>query len=238
MMKNRKKKRKLSLLDWIIYIVLVGIVCSFLFIYYFNKILGPGLIECAENEMRRLTVLVMNNSSNKYLKEYSVNHLLDISRDENHKIEMISYDTKVINEITNNVIDILERDLHYMVKGDFEKLDFQLKNVTDNYYEMLNDGVLFTVSMGSATGNRLLSNLGPKIPLNLSIVGDVMAEVETDITEYGLNNAMVEVYIQIEVNTVIHMPFLSKKVKIENKVPLVMEMIQGEMPSYYYSMNE
>ena len=221
------------MLDWVLYIVLVAFISSFWFIYYFNKVLGPGLVECAENEMERLTLLVMNNSFEKYLRENEINNLLEISRNSKNEVELIRYNTKVMNEIMGDIVSILERDLFYMTKGDFDKLDFQLRDITDQYYEMMNEGILFTVSVGSATGNRLLANIGPKIPLNLSLVGDVMAEIDTEITEYGLNNAMIEVFIQIEVNTVIHMPFMSKKIKVENKIPLTMEMIQGNVPGYY-----
>ena len=229
----RKRRKRYTVLDLVLYILLIAVICSFGFIYYFNKILGPGLIECAENEMRRLTILVMNNSFEKYLRENEISNLLEISRNQDNQIELIQYNTKLMNEITGDIVSILERDLYYMTKGDFEKLDFQLKNITDQYYEMMSDGILFTVSVGSATGNSLLANIGPKIPLNLSLVGEVLAEVETEVMEYGLNNVLMEVFIQIEVSTVIHMPFMSKKITVENKIPLTMEMIQGEIPGYY-----
>ena len=94
--------------------------------------------------------------------------------------------------------------------------------------------MIFTVSMGSATGNRLLANIGPKIPLNLNVIGEVYADIETKVTEYGMNNAMIEVYIELEASTIIHMPFLSKQITVKNKIPLTMEIIQGNIPSYSF----
>ena len=234
MRKFKRNKRRFTFFDIILWIVFIGIVCSLVFIYYFNKVLGPGLVDCAHDEMERLTVLVMNNSFEKYLREHSLDDLLVISRNNNNQIELIQYNTKVMNEITSDIVAILEKDLYYLTKGEFEKLEFNLKNVTSDYYEMFNDGILFTVSVGSVTGNRLLANIGPKIPLNLSVIGEVLAQLDTKVTEYGLNNALIEVFVDLEVNMVIHMPFLSKDIKVNNQVPLIMEIIQGKVPSYSY----
>lgn len=229
-----KKRKKYIMFDFLLYVVVIAFFCSFLFIYYFNIVIGPGLIRCAEDEMRRLATLVINNSFEKYLKEQNVDSLLEISKNQDDDINLIKYNTKMMNELTSDIVSILENDLYYMSIGKFDKLDFILNNISDNYYEMLNDGVLFTVSMGSATGNRLLANIGPKIPLNLSVVGDVMSGIDTKVTEYGLNNALIEVFIDIEVTLVIHMPFLSRKIIVKNTIPLTMEMIQGRVPGYFY----
>jgi len=39
----------------------------------------------------------------------------------------------------------------------------------------------------------LLSNLGPKIPVKFDLVGEVIINIETKITNYGINNAMMEI---------------------------------------------
>ena len=44
---------------------------------------------------------------------------------------------------------------------------------------------------------------------------------------------MIEIFVDIQMQMVIQMPFLSKKVKIKKSIPLTMEMVQGEIPNYY-----
>ena len=61
MRKFKRNKRRFTFFDIILWIVFIGIVCSLVFIYYFNKVLGPGLVDCAHDEMERLTVLVSTN---------------------------------------------------------------------------------------------------------------------------------------------------------------------------------
>ena len=79
----------------------------------------------------------------------------------------------------------------------------------------------------------MLANIGPKIPLNLSVIGNVQTDVHSKVTNYGLNNALIEVFVDIQMQMVIQMPFLSKKVEIKKSIPLTMEMIQGDIPNYY-----
>lgn len=234
-----KKRRKLSnILNYCFYLFLFSLVCSFIFLHYFKVKLGPGLIECAENEVKRLTILVMNNCIRNYISSTdSVDDLLQVVRNQENEVEFIHYDTKKVNEMTSLITEMLENDLGYMVKGDFDKIDMDLKYISEDYYTKMKDGIVFTVSFGSATGNSLLANVGPKIPLHLSIVEDVVASVQTKVTEYGINNAMVEVSIQVEATTVIQMPFLSKKVTVEQNIPVTMEMIQGKIPSCYFGNN-
>lgn len=234
-MMKMKKKKKNKLPTICMYIIIFSVIFSLIFINYFNKKLGPNLIKCAEDVTERITSLVTSNCVDKYLKstnKYNINNLITIARN-NNQIERISYNTTLVNKITMDITNNLEKDINYMMKGDFEKINLDLDIISDNYYEKIKDGILFTVSMGSATGNSLLANIGPKIPLNLSTIGNIKVDVESKITEYGLNNAYLDIYLNIKVNTIIQMPFLSKKVTTINKIPLTMELIQGAIPNYY-----
>lgn len=180
----------------------------------------------------------MNNCIHKYIELNKAQaDILKITRNNHNEIELISYDTKKVNEMTTTITKMLEDDLNYMTKGDFDKININLNNISDAYYSKINDGIIFSVSFGSATGNSLLANIGPKIPLNLKIAEDTIANINTKVTEYGINNAMIEVFIKLEATTVIHMPFMSKKVKVENSIPITMEIIQGKIPSYYLGSN-
>lgn len=230
-------KKRRSLLTFILYLLAIALICSFLFIYYFNQKLGPGLITCAEDEVKHLTTLVMNNCIRKYINQTEHLDLIKIEKNDNEEIERIQYDTKILNQTRTKITTMLENDLDYMVKGNLEAIDLNPNKLSDEYYEKTKEGILFTVSMGSSTGNSLLANIGPKIPLNLQTVGEVMTNINTKITEYGMNNALIEVNIELEATTVIHMPFLSKKVTVKNTIPLTMEIIKGNIPSYYLGNN-
>lgn len=229
-----KKKNPFSqFLTISFYIFLVAIVCAIIFMHYFKTKLGPGLIECAENEVKKITTIVMNNCISKYINTTNNQDILKITRNNQNEIERISYNTKEVNKMKATVTQMMDNDLAYMVRGDFEKINLNPNTISEDYYTKLNDGIIFSVSFGSATGNSLLANIGPKIPLNLSIIDDTITDIDTKITEYGINNAMVEISIKLKTTVVIQMPFLSKKITIENSIPIAIEMIQGNIPDYY-----
>lgn len=167
------------------------------------------------------------------MASHDVGEILQIVRKENGDISLVRYDTKKLNQFTIELTSLLTKDLDLMVKGEFEELDLDIGRISSNSYLKVDEGILFLISLGSATGNSLLANIGPKIPLNLSVIGNVQTDVHSKVSNYGLNNALIEVFVDVQIQMVIQMPFLSEKVKIKKTIPLTMEMIQGDIPNYY-----
>ena len=225
-------KKKSHLLTFSLYLITTTIICAITFIYFFTKQLGRGLIDCAEDEVSHLTSLIMSNCIKKYLDETPSLNLIEIERN-NNSIERIQYNTKILNQTKTKILDMLEVDLDYMVDGNLDKIGLNQNKLSDEYYEKTEKGILFMVSIGSSTGNPFFSNLGPKIPLNLKTIGDATADITTNIKEYGMNNALIEISIKLEAKLIIHMPFLSKEVITTNTIPLTIELIQGKVPGYY-----
>ena len=227
---------KNNLLTIILYIHLLALIVAIIFIYHFEKKLGPDLIKCAENQVRQLATIVTNNSIKEYNNQKKINDLLTIEKNNNKEITRVEYNTNKINLITSDITNLLEKDLINMTKGHFNNL--KLNNITDNYYEEINKGTVLVIPIASATGNHLLANIGPKIPLKLKLVGEVNTNIESKVKEYGLNNALIEIYAKTKSTIYIQMPFLSKEITITNKIPLTMEMIQGSIPEYYIGANK
>lgn len=232
---KKKSSKNNHLITFCVYLIVIAIICSIIFIYYFQKKLGSGLIKCAEDELNHLMSLIMNNCIHEYLENTPNLEIIKIERNNNQEIKRITYDTKVLNKTRTQIIDRLETDLDYMTEGKLDKIGVNLNKLSDEYYQKTTAGILFTISIGSATGNYFFANIGPKIPINLKTIGDATADINTKITEYGMNNALIEVNIELEATTIIHMPFLSKEVKVKNIIPLTMEIIQGTVPNYYLS---
>ena len=65
------------------------------------------------------------------------------------------------------------------------------------------------------------------------MVGNVVSSIETSISNYGINNAIVEVYAKVEVTEEVIIPFQTKRIKVVNNVPIAIKIIQGNVPDYY-----
>ena len=133
--KKKTKYIKRPLLTIIIYLILISIICSITFIYYFSNKLGSNLIKCAEDELNRLTSIIMSNCIEKYLKETKELNLVTITRNKNNDIERIQYNTKILNQTRARILEILDEDLDHLVKGELEETNINLNKLSDEYYE-------------------------------------------------------------------------------------------------------
>ena len=226
-------KKKPSLLTILLYIILLSLITSFILIYYFNKVLGKNIIVYAENEVKYLTTIVINNSIKKYNQESNSANYLIIEKNTKGEINLISYNTKLINQTTTKITEILETDLKYLTQANFQKINIKIDTIPKEYYDKIKECIILTIPIGNITGNNLLNNIGPKIPIKIKLVDNVNTIFKTKVKEYGLNNALIETYIEVKVTIAIQMPFLSKKINIKNQIPLTTQIIQGTIHEYH-----
>ena len=81
--------------------------------------------------------------------------------------------------------------------------------------------------------NPLLVNLGPKIYIPLNFSGALLTNLKTKIKDYGLNNALVEIYVTIKINIDILYPYNKNKEEINYDVLIASSIINGRVPSFY-----
>ena len=228
------KKKRLVTISIYVFVLAFGVACFV--IYYFNKLLAPSLIKSASITVEKITSVIVSNCVKKYLIDDGVDmDLVEIIRDSDGNVEFVRYNTSNVNKISMDISDLVLEDINYLALGEFEKIDFVLPNITEKYYKEISDGIVFGISIGNIFNNNFLANVGPRIPLKMNLNGNVDVEIKNKITEYGMNNALMEVYIEIRVRPVIVMPFLSREIDIVNKIPLITEIIQGDIPSNYFS---
>ena len=55
----------------------------------------------------------------------------------------------------------------------------------------------------------------------------------TEVQEYGINNALIKLLVDIQINSKIILPITSKDIQINCSIPIAIKLIQGKVPSYY-----
>ena len=177
--------------------------------FYNNKII-PLLMNYAEGRIQEmsstLTTQVLNE---KLLTNLKTNDLFLITRD-NNRIKTIDFNPVIINQI---IIDSLI-----------------------NIREALNDSLNLKkekISLGSIFDNPFLTNKGPKITVSYELANDLSANLNNKITPYGINNAIVETYINVELCFKVLIPMSSKKIKSKFNIPISIKIIEGSVPEYY-----
>lgn len=218
----------------IIFILFVGAL--YITFSYINKKITPTLINYAEIELKRFSNLVINRAVSEVINEdLKVDELLIIGKDNNDEIKTIDFNPIFVNRLLTIITSNIQKNLKNIVKGNLDKVDIIDENFDDYDLKKLKNGIIFEIPSGIITKNSLLSNLGPKVPVRFNLVGEVVSRINTNITNYGINNAMLEISIDIELNEQIILPFVSKKITYNTNIPISIKLIQGTVPNYYFN---
>lgn len=70
-------------------------------------------------------------------------------------------------------------------------------------------------------------------PGRFNLIGDAFTDVKTKIKPYGINNALIDISIFVEIKVKVIIPFASKTAVVTNNVPVSIKAVQGEVPQFY-----
>ena len=231
----KKNNRNVSL---VIYIFFVSIILSLFLIRYFSKKYGKMFYSYAEAEASRIITLIINNSMSKDMfNSIGALDLLNVDRNSKGDIENVDIDIYKETIIIDYVTKKIQKNINAIEIGDVSSLDVNLSDISDIQYSKMNDGIVYYIPMGTIIGSGLLTNVGPLVPIKMVLIGNVLANIDSDIREYGINNAMIEVDINVKVKMLVSFGFISRKIEIDNSRPIIMRIIQGEIPDYYFGNN-
>ncbi|MFA5604022.1 MAG: sporulation protein YunB [Bacilli bacterium] len=230
------KSFKISGIHFFIIIFILFVGTLYITFSYINNKITPTLINYAEIELKRFSNLVINRAVNDVITEdLKVDELLIIGKDNNDEIKTIDFNPIFVNRLLTIITSSVQKNLKNIVKGNLDKVDIIDENFDDYDLEKLKNGIIFEIPSGIIAKNALLSNLGPKVPVRFNLVGEVISRINTNITNYGINNAMIEISIDIELNEQVILPFVSKKIIYNTSIPIAIKLIQGTVPNYYFN---
>ena len=228
---------KIKILFKNIYVLvfLMVIIFSLIFLFILNKKAMPIIMNYANVQTKRVGIEVLRNTGikdiNENLKDAS---LFSITQDNEGKIESIDFNTSVINETLVLVSKNIRKKLREVEKG--ENLPDELyPNLLD---KKLKNGIIFEVPLGVIFENSFFSNIGPKVPVKIKYSGNVSLDVKTRVNKYGIDSALIEVYIYVEVTQRTILPFKSKDIKLTSEIPVVMKVVKGSIPYYLAGTND
>lgn len=226
-LKRNKKNKKIYL---IVFFMIVSIIFSILFINFYSKRAAPIITNYAEGEIKRLLYLVINNSTYEYTSKVDVNDIFIVRYNSAGEIILIDFDAKKSSELLMSITNLVEYNLKNIEEGNVEIL----RNYYSDYnYDLLKKGIVVEVPFGTSFDSNFLNNLGPKVPVRISFTKNIECGFNTEVLEYGINNALLKLNININVNVNVILPFISNNIDNTFTIPIAMKVIQGKIPSYY-----
>lgn len=210
-------------------VVIIDIALIFFFTYIlfdcYSKKVEDKLIDIAYVKLNEFMEYFLSNSVNYDLfKNNLLDDIIVIDKNDNGEILYVSYDLDKTYYVLEVVTKVLEDNISFIENGKVSNV----KNVVGG-----KNGILLSVPMFVGSKSPIISNLGPSIYVPINFVGSVLTNLKTKITDYGINNALVEMYVTVKLNTNIISPFSNRVDLIDYDVLVASVVINGRIPSVY-----
>lgn len=208
-----KNKRQKTVRKRIILLIFIFVLSSYIFIVLSENI-SYYYLSYSEKEARKIIDSAIGTAiTNDILMDIKDKDLYKVTKNSNNEIEMVDYDSYLVNIFLRDVTE-------------------NISNALD-YAETNPDRVAFYIPLGSIFQNPILNSKGPKIPVRMELIGSVLTNVNTKVIEYGINNCLIEMTVHIEVKEKIILPVIAKTITITNDLPVSYKIIKGVVPSYF-----
>ncbi len=213
-MKNKFIKLFITLIFIFIFSIIVLCIISY-------KVM-PIYMNYAGSELKRLATTVINKSITDDLITNNLDNLFIIKNDNNTNMTMVDFDPVILNRVLSSISLTIYDNIKLVSEQDLETL--KKFNIPNN---------IFYIPSGVIFNSTFLNNLGPKIPIKMELISSVNPNIETKVSEYGINNSLIEIFINVNVNIKMILPLAASDMEVVVKTPLSMKIIQGVVPDYY-----
>ena len=196
----------------------------------------PTLMNIAEIKTEEFATRAIN-AAVEFTDELEFKDLVNVQTATNGHVTQIGWNSAVVNKVLRTSTDRVEYFLHNMNKGEMLNTKDPKLN-PEEYGESATDmaqrdPTVVEIPIGQATGNTILANLGPKIPVHFEVVGNIKTDVNHEVEEFGLNSALYKIYVDVQVDVQIVIPFATSVSKVRTKIFIASGVLMGEVPEFY-----
>ncbi len=231
-MKNGFKSTRLyhgKLLSKIIFVTIILVILfTFFLLSKFTSHLNHSLIQISTNEVTRVTYSFITDKINSSVFNHTnLEDILILEKNNQDEILYVDFNLEQAYLVLDQVSNILINSFDELNSGNVSVayLDEELSHELGS--------MVLSIPVGNSFQNMYFYNFGPKVPVRINFIGSVLTNLKTKVTDYGLNNALVELFVYIEFKTQIMSPFDIEEVTLKYDAVIASMMIEGEVPNFY-----
>lgn len=207
-MKNKKSIKSF------LFIVLLFVVLIYGFIFA-EKIVKPAIFSIAEIRVKEIVIQIVNDAVHtEFSGDFNFNDFITTKTGQDGKVVMVQANSAVMNRLSSELALLIER----------------------NFQEIISSHV--RISVGSIVGSQLLSQYGPMIKLNVMPIGMAKVNFKTEFESAGINQTRHKIYLEVDTQTKIVIPFSMRTIDIKTMVPIAETIIVGDVPQSFIFMPE
>lgn len=215
----RKFKRRVILKNYIFIYLVIIFIEVFYSIDKIGLMISPKMVNIIKNNISYYdNILIEEYLDTKELRDSYIEELITIDKNSKEEIVNIDINTSksyiLLNKIVNN-----------------------LKNSNSTYRDMYaknkKNYIILRYPIGLISNNILINNLGYRIPIRLELNSNILTGIKSKVTNYGLNNALIEVYLRVKFTSNVVYFSLDDRVDNEYEILLASKMIMGRVPEMF-----
>ncbi|WP_066894116.1 sporulation protein YunB [Clostridium nigeriense] len=213
---TKKSKIRFQLKHPKIIMVIIAIFVLFnSILYFFNKNILPAVLSIGEESLRREATTIINETAlDIYSKDFNYNDIIVTEKDNEGNITMLRADTVKLNYLASKLILASNNKI-----SDLEAVGLK-------------------VPLGYMTKNFVFYNLGPKINIKMTQVGNITSSYESVFESAGINQTRHKIYLNVNMKMKIIVPLNSKDVEIVSQIPISETIIVGKIPNTAIELNK
>lgn len=199
--------------------IIMVIIAIFLLInsilYFFDKNILPTVLSIGEEKVRREATTIINETAlDIYSKDFNYNDMILTEKDNEGNITLLRADTVKLNYLSAK-----------LVLASNDKID-KLSEVG------------LKIPLGYMTKNLVFYNLGPKINVDITQIGNITSSYESVFESAGINQTRHKIYLNVDMKMKLIVPLNSRDVEISSQIPIAETIIVGKIPNTAIELNK
>lgn len=192
-------------------LIVAGVIFLILFLFISLR-LRPMIQTVTATVAKQVSTTTIHNTVVKQLQEsnWTYEDFVNIQRDSNGNIVTITTNMVNINQLKAKIALAIQEEL-------------------GNRYTQT--GVPF----GTLMGSDLLRGWGPKIPVRISIAGNVAVDMKSSFEAAGINQTRHQIYLEIHTSAYSYLTGVSSTTDVTTDVAVAETVIVGEVPQMFAS---
>lgn len=223
-LKGRKSGKKSKVL------LLVGALVFFFTIFLFKTYSNMGskkIIDISYIKLQEfMEGFLSDNIGYDILNKERLEDILVINRNKSGEILYVDYDLDKAYKVLDSVTTTLEGLISDLEVGKYD---------VSNTKSIINgtNGIALKIPFLAVSNSAFLANLGPSIYVPVNFAGSILTNIKSKISDYGINNALMELYVTIKLSVDLISPVSTKNVVIDYDVLIASKVINGRVPEVY-----
>ncbi len=204
-MPNKILSRKRKLRFMIVLIILIGITVGM------NCKFTPVAQSVATGKAKYIMSDFINSSVVEDMENSGdvYSQITKVERNEKNEISAIYTDMKKINFLKSHIASLIQDKI----------VNFKEKT--------------FWISLGTLSGFEILNGKGPKVPMKISIAGNVFTNFNNKFSNAGINQTIHQIYVNIHTKICVTIPGSTSTSESDDEILVSETVIVGKVPRVY-----